>query len=321
MQIGIVGAGLAGLACAVKLTRVGHQLQLFDRGRGPGGRMATRRLQTPIGVAQFDHGAQYFTVRSAAFRRQVDAWIAAGVVAGWPAAGIDAHVGVPAMNAPLQHMADGLSIQWCTTVTRIDPCAAGWRLVFDRQDAVVVDLLVVATPAERAAGLLESVAPDLARRARAVPSAPCWTVMLAFQERVTVTQNGWRGEGPVAWAARNTSKPGRTGPESWVVQADANWSRTHLEAAPEWVIETLQHALSKRLGVDLPPLAGASSHRWRYARSGIDGSGAIFDRHRRLGICGDWLIGPRVEAAWLSGDALAEQIDVNGGGAPSGFDA
>ena len=63
MRIGIVGAGMAGLACAEELTRLGHAVLLFDKGRGPGGRMSTRRIQTSAGEAYFDHGAQYFTVR------------------------------------------------------------------------------------------------------------------------------------------------------------------------------------------------------------------------------------------------------------------
>jgi len=70
----------------------------------------------------------------------------------------------------------------------------------------------------------------------------------------------------------------------------------------------LKEALSDMLGIPLPPVAGESCHRWRFARSGADGLGALLDRNRQVGVCGDWLIGPRVEAAWLSGKALAEQI-------------
>ena len=313
LRVGIVGAGIAGLACAEKLTRQGHQVRLFERGRGAGGRMAARRLPTDVGAAHFDHGAQYFTVRDAAFRRRVESWVADGVVARWPSAGVDAHVGVPAMNAPLRRMVDPDSIRWSATVTQIERCGPGWRLGFDRDAAVEVDVAVVATPAERAAELLAPVAPDFAARARATRSEPCWTGMLAFAAPVAVTQDCWRGEEVIAWAARNNSKPGRVGPESWVVQAGPDWSRTHLEADPAWVLAILTKALSNRLGVGLPRLAGAASHRWRYARSGGEGSGAMFDRERRLGVCGDWLVGPRIEAAWRSGDALAERIGGDGG--------
>ena len=61
MRIAIVGAGLAGLSCAQALRAGGADVQLFDKGRGVGGRMATRRVDTPLGPATFDHGAQFLT--------------------------------------------------------------------------------------------------------------------------------------------------------------------------------------------------------------------------------------------------------------------
>ena len=112
MRIGIVGAGMAGLAFAEGLAGQGHEVVLFDKGRGPGGRMSTRRMPTSAGEAHFDHGAQYFTVRDESFRRRVDAWIVDGVAAAWPSAGSEAYVGVPAMNAPVRHMANGQTVHW-----------------------------------------------------------------------------------------------------------------------------------------------------------------------------------------------------------------
>jgi renalase len=303
---GIVGAGMAGLACAEALTSRGHEVVLVDKGRGPGGRMSTRRMWTSAGEAQFDHGAQYFTVRDEGFRRRVEAWIADGVVELWPSAGDGAYVGVPGMNAPIRQMADGQNVLWATRVTRIESHGPGWRLFVERGEAIDVDIAIIALPAEQAAALLAPVAADLAARASALPTEPCWTVMLAFCEPVAVIENCWRDGQVIGWAARNSSKPGRSGPESWVLQANPDWSKRHLEADPEWVVQTLKKALANRLDIELPASIAAFSHRWRFARSGADGSGAIWDWERGLGICGDWLIGPRVEAAWLSGSALAE---------------
>jgi len=318
MRIAIIGAGMAGLACAERLIAQGHEVRLFDKGRGPGGRMSTRRVETAEGVAEFDHGAQYFTVRDQAFRRRVEAWIATGCVAAWPAAGNDAkrevqseaYVGVPAMSAPLREMAQALGARFATQVTRLERHAGGFRLRTASAEIIDADAAVLALPAEQAAAMLALTAPDLAAQASAVPTAPCWTVLLAFSQPLATAVPCWRGgdTGILAWAARNSSKPGRSGPESWVLQAGADWSQRHLEADPDWVAKALQAALSQWLGIPSPPPLVVQSHRWRFARSGAAGSLALWDRHRRLGVCGDWLIGPRVEAAWLSGTALADQI-------------
>jgi predicted NAD/FAD-dependent oxidoreductase len=317
MRIVIVGAGLAGLACAEGLSGQGHDLTLIDKGRGPGGRMSTRRIATPLGEAAFDHGAQFFTVRDDAFRARVDAWIGLGCAAPWPAAGPDAYVGVPAMNAPIRQMAAALPVRWGERVTEVARHADAWRVVTDQGATLEADAVVVALPAEQAADLLAEAAPNLASRARAVPTAPCWTVMLAFTDPVSTSLDCLRGgEGAaLGWAARNSAKPGRTGPEAWVLQGAPDWSRDHLEAEAPWVIEALTAEFSARLGVGLPPPLTAAAHRWRYARSGTEGAGAIWDADLRLGLCGDWLLGPRVEAAWLSGTALAGRILGQGEGA------
>ena len=274
--------------------------------------MSTRRLDTPAGTAHFDHGAQYFTVRDPGFTAQVTSWIADGVVAPWPAAGNDAYVGVPAMNSPVRDLAARQQVHWSTLVTEVGRRGDGWRLTVGTGDAHDVDLLVIAVPAEQAAALMADVAPDLAARAGAAVSDPCWTVMLAFAEPVAVQRDCWlpagAGQGVVGWAARNSAKPGRTGPESWVVQAAPDWSRRHIDDDPDGVTADLAAALSAELAVRLPPPIATSRHLWRFARSAHGGPGAILDRDLGLGLCGDWLIGPRVESAWLSGAKLAELI-------------
>jgi renalase len=312
MRVGIIGAGIAGLACADGLARRGHDVELFDKGRGPGGRMSTRRFQTSAGEAHFDHGAQYFTARDDDFRSQVRDWVAAGVAAPWAAAGDDAYVGVPAMNSPVRAMSGHHVVHWSTLVTRLESRGDGWRLSLGSGEVRDVDLAVVAVPAEQAAALLADAAPELAATAGASVSEPCWTAMVAFGQTVPVALDCWRGDGPAAatigWAARNSAKPGRTGPESWVVQATPGWSRRHIDAEPDYVIASLRAGLSDALDVELPPSIGTSAHLWRYARCAEGGPGVIVDADLSLGVCGDWSIGPRVESAWISGARLADRI-------------
>lgn len=239
-HIGIVGAGIAGLACAEELARQGFTVQLFDKGRAPGGRMSSRRMQTSAGEALFDHGAQYFTARDEAFQPEVARWSSEGIVAAWPASGTGGYVGVPGMDAPVRFLAARQSVRWTTAVRQIVKHGTQWRLLLDAGDAVDVDVVLVATPAEQAAGLLATVAPPFADRARATTSEPCWSLMLAFNDEIAVSEDCWRSGEIISWAARNSSKPGREGPESWVIQAGPSWSRQHLEAGPDEVSRMLR---------------------------------------------------------------------------------
>ncbi len=79
LKVAVVGAGLSGLVCARVLADHGHEVRVFDKGRGPGGRMSTRRA----GPWRFDHGAQYFTVRDSRFARWVESWKKDGLVTPW----------------------------------------------------------------------------------------------------------------------------------------------------------------------------------------------------------------------------------------------
>ncbi len=301
--MGIVGAGIAGLACAEALRSAGMDVTLFDKGRAPGGRMSSRRVPTVAGDASFDYGAQYFTVRDPVFRTSVERWRDAGQAAPWPAAGEDAWVGTPAMNAPVKQMAKSARVYWSAHIDGLSRNGDEWRIADQ-----LFDIALIATPAEQARPLLQPWDTHFAAKAAATPSAPCWTVMAAFAERLPIAADVLRAEGPIGWAARNSAKAGRSGPECWVVQAGPDWSRQHLEEDAAAIVAPMLSALAERAGGPLPSPMSATAHRWRYAKSGVAGDGLLWNASRRLGACGDWLMGPRVEAAWLSGHGLATAV-------------
>ena len=306
--VAIIGAGMAGLACATRLGEAGLAVQLFDKGRGPGGRMSTRRLETALGQASFDHGAQYFTARGAGFSARVAQWVQQGVAAPWPAAGDGAYVGVPGMNAPIKALAADQSVAWQFRIEALLADEAGWRLIGPAGPTRAFSAVVAALPAEQAADLLAEVDQDMAAKASGSSTQPCWTVMAAFAERLPFQADTLRDLGPLGWAARNVSKPGRSGPETWVLQGSPDWSRDHLEASGETVSAILLAALAEAMGGPLPSPMALEAHRWRYARSASGTDGALWSSGARFGCCGDWLIGPRVECAWDSGVALADRI-------------
>ncbi|BBI21853.1 hypothetical protein EKJ_27000 [Qipengyuania flava] len=308
MQIAIVGAGMAGLSCATRLAALGHEVALFDKGRGPGGRMATRRVEADGTTLSFDHGAQYFTARDPRFVEQVARWEREGVVARWDAAGEDAWVGTPAMNAPIKAMAGRHDVQFGTRIEQLLRDGDGWQLDGEGAPDRRFDAVVVALPAEQAGPLLQQHASAMGDLADTTRSAPCWTVMAAFEQRLPSEQDTIRHHGAIGWAARNNAKPGRGSAECWVVQASPDWSRTHLEDEATAVETALLDQLADAISAPLPPRLAISAHRWRFARSGAAGEEALWDAQQRIGVCGDWLLGPRVEAAYLSGLILAETV-------------
>ena len=308
MTIAIIGAGMAGLACAEALTARGHTVRLFDKGRGPGGRMSTRRVSTPFGDASFDHGAQYFTARDPGFAKIVAGWEAGGVATKWPQVSPDAWIGTPGMNAPVKHMAAHHDVTWGCRVDALKRTETGWVLFADGEPIGDYDAAILAIPAEQVGAIIRSHAPEMAIVADATIALPCWTIMLAFENPIDTPTETIRDAGPIGWAARNSAKPGRTGPEAWVIQASPEWSTAHLEDEADSVTIALTQDWAETLGIAAPTPLSATAHRWRYARSGKAGKDALWDANLKLGVCGDWLLAPRIECAWLSGTALGNCV-------------
>lgn len=305
----VIGAGMAGLSCAVRLAEAGRSVALIDKGRGPGGRMAARRAEIAGETVSFDHGAQYFTARDPAFRDAVEGWERAGVAARWREAGPDAHVGRPGMNGPIRAMAADLDVGWGIRAEKIARDADGWRIETG-ESALGAGTLLVAIPAEQAEVLLREPAPDFAALAGKVASDPCWAVMAGFAERLGMADDSFRSdEGPIAWAARNSAKPGRTGREAWVIHASPARSRELIDMDKDIVAARLLDDFFTAAGIPAQAPIHLAAHRWLYARPrSLGGQAARFDPAVGMGIAGDWLHSPRVEGAFLSGRALAEKV-------------
>lgn len=318
-KIAIIGAGIAGLSCANTLRRAGFAVTIFDKSRGPAGRMSTRRGD----CWQCDHGAQYFTARHADFRAEVARWQAAGVAAPWqprltvigglaehqPDAGLERFVGIPRMTAPARLLADGQELRLAAAVSTLARDAEGWLLdtgeagrLADRYAAVLL-----AVPAPQAEPLLRPVAADLAGIAAGARMRASWALMLRYEVRPDLAFDAaFVNRGPLRWLARDSSKPGRLGAETWLLHASAEWSEAHLEDTPEAVAEALLAAFAEIGG---PAPAAWSAHRWRYAdtAAALDQECA-WDAGMGLGLCGDWLNGGKVEGAWLSGRSLGRRV-------------
>ncbi|WP_291845444.1 FAD-dependent oxidoreductase [Maricaulis sp.] len=303
----VIGAGMAGLACARHLADAGETVIVLDKGRGLGGRLATRRTEH----GPFDHGAQYVTARDAGFAAWLDRAAMAGSAAPWAQLGVERTwwVGAPGMSKLVAPLADGLDVRRSCRVEQVRREGEGWAIACEGGENLKADQLAVAIPAPQAKALLSGVTP-LADGLDAVRYAPCWTLMLSLAEPLDQAPRLYRAsDGPCAWIACNTTKPGRSGGgENWVIQAGPGWSQTHLEETSDTVTALLQGAFESWAGA-LPDIRLSQVHRWRYARvlKALEAP-CLWDGEAGIGLAGDWCLGPRVEAAYLSGRALAERI-------------
>ncbi len=297
---------------------------MFDKGRGIGGRMATRRLP---GGPSFDHGAQYMTARDPAFAADLAAMAGSGAAAPWGEEGW--WVGAPGMPEPVRHLLGPCSVTTGCTVSRLTREEGGWTLSDGdgRRLPGRFRSVLLTAPAPQAKALAGSAGAGwsaLDAWLDRVRYAPCWTLMLSHEGGPAFAQTHRRDRdpaAPIAWIARDATKPGRSGGrETLVVHASPAWSRAHLEEERPAVAERLLAELRRMPGLALPPPGGLGEphvHRWRYAmvEQALD-EPCLWSPDLRLGVAGDGCLGGRVEAAYLSGRALAERVLADSDRAP-----
>jgi hypothetical protein len=333
----VVGAGIAGVACARTLVQAGHRVTVFEREDGAGGRMAS--VTTPFG--RFDSGAQYFTVRDPRFARALES--TPTICKRWSANLIrvlDAHGGVAEAALPAlephwvaQPGMDALAAHWAaplgdalvtnTQVTHIERDALDgrrWQLrTAGAEDSQHVysafDAVLLAVPPARTRALLGDgkLSAALSRQLEPVRIAPCWTMMIAFPQanQPTLSHLGpqWNAARSthhrVAWLARESSKPGRDPVERWTLQASAAWSQEHLRDDGARVEAKLLRAFAEITGIRAAP-SHAQVRCWPEAQTQVPlGKPHLWDAKAKVGVAGDWCMGHRVEDAFLSGLTLA----------------
>ncbi|MGY0193866.1 NAD(P)/FAD-dependent oxidoreductase [Leptothrix sp. BB-4] len=332
-RVAVIGAGMSGATCAQALTQAGHAVQVFDKARGPGGRLATRRMAWDEAgrrswTTRMDHGALGITARSPAFLSFVHRGVQAGWLARWSpvmAPGSRAleptlrfHLPTPDLPTVCRQLLEGSVTRCGAAVQALRRGADGWQLQVDdtwlpdRFDAVVL-----AIPPAQAAPLLAPHRADWSADAAQVTMQPCWTLMGI--EAVDVLNEPFRSsrpwdlaapvDGPLAWVLRQDARPGRpavAGQAHWVAHARIDWSREHLERSPVWIqahlLDALDAVIGRRAGQTL--WHHSVVHRWRYAlppqRScapAASTSPCWWDAERRLGVCGDFLGAEGMEAS------------------------
>ena len=319
----MVGAGVSGLLAARELATAGWRVEVMDKGRGVGGRMATRRL----GTGTFDHGAQFFTVRSERFRALVGTWLEDGVVREWSRGfadpdgtpnrdGYPRYRGSEGMTSVPRHLARGLDVRPGEEVSRVDVRDGVWEVRAASGARETAGALLLTAPVPQSLALLDAGEFGLPERARGplekISYSPCLAVMALLDGPTGVPEPGGiqiKGE-PLDWISDNQRK-GVSGAPGITVHAGPRWSRTHFEEDEGEITLSLLSLAGEHLGQDLRERTVATSlARWRYSwvDEGLEDRCLVANETPPLIFAGDAFGGAKVEGAALSGLAAADRL-------------
>jgi renalase len=307
----IVGAGMSGVAAASALARAGRHVMVVDKGRGVGGRMATRR----IGEAVFDHGAQFITARSERFRQEMRNSGHLGVVCEWcrgfstEADGHPRWRGNPGMTALPRHLARGIEVLLETRVVAIALEGTRWKASLESGGSMTSAAVVLTAPVPQSLAMLDAggfAAPaDVRTQLEGIEYERCLAVLAVLDGPSGLPPPGGMAfpDGPLAWLADNQIK-GISPVPCVTLHAShdfslANWERDRREVGRELLQAA---AVWTRTGVK-----EFQTHGWLYSKPVRvhEDACAVLHASPPMVMAGDAFAGPKVEGAILSGWAAA----------------
>ncbi|MBT0565851.1 NAD(P)/FAD-dependent oxidoreductase [Williamsia sp. CHRR-6] len=293
----IVGAGMAGAACAVALRAAGVEVRVLDRGRVPGGRMSSPALHD----RRVDLGAGYFTVRDKGFAELVARWDKAGLVHRWTDTFAVFDAGEPPRTS-------SGPTRWGTPAglrSLVRELLSDIEVTSSTCDTLPSGDVVVAMPDPQAARLL--AVPD------AVDYQPVIAVACGYRDLggLPFTDAAFvNGHPHLSFVAHDGARRGDGAPVL-VAHTTGELAAAHL-AAPDDVAPTVTSAVSELFDIDTPDWTHV--HRWTFAKPVAQHESShhlSMAEGRLIGLAGDqWCPqgAPRVESAWRSGTDLAAAI-------------
>lgn len=312
-RIAIIGAGMAGLSCAWHLQREGIKATIFEQAGSAGGRIMTHTHKTTT----FDGGTPFFTANNPCFKMFIEYWEKKGILERWKGqiyvdnrqAGLNLSkhpfVGIPNMDVVAKMLQQGQDISYRQAITRIDKVSGGWRLFTDAKDCGFFDRVIVTLPAPLSHPLLKDANTLQVEVERCLKFTPVWVVMVSFAQRLPTAYDALAvANSPFTYAFRDSNKPRRAKGEAWVLHGNVQWTRENMDIKEEQAIQKIVGAFLNNLKASALKPTYSAARLWKnaYVEKPLGQPYLFADG---IGVCGDWLLGRRVEDAFLSGAEMA----------------
>jgi predicted NAD/FAD-dependent oxidoreductase len=310
MNVVVVGSGLSGLMASRVLIEHGHDVVVFDKGRGVGGRLATRR----IGEGVFDHGAQFFTVREDEFDRHVQEWIAAGAVREWCRGfgpdqdGFPRYVGTAGMTSIAKHLSRDLDVRQSALVFSVLPEGDGWKTTLDDGSSVDSDAVLLTCPIAQSFGFAFTAGIEMPEDLRSIDYDRTLGLLAVLDRPPAIPSPGavQNPDDNFSFVGDNMAK-GISPVPAVTFHANPAWSLAHWDT-PHDEAEALLTELARPYLGDARIVA-SNYKRWRFATP----QRTWPDRHwmndaGNFAIAGDAFSGPRIEGAAMSGLSAARAL-------------
>ena len=314
----ILGSGMAGSTIANLLSKK-YSVHVFDKARGPGGRSSNKRFKNNL---SFDHGVQYISPKSKLFTKYIGKLHKNKILKSWDGNHLDftfekkpfsiKYIGKRANNDLVKYNLKNIKLSFASSIEKVNFKKYFWEITLKNKSKYQFKSLIITCPFPQLKKLAKNYLDKNILKLK-VQMQPNITVMLALKNQKDLPISSIKFDDDIlAWAANeNSKKRFKSNLNLWTLQATLKWSKKTINKykIDKSIMSQLITRFIKLTGFEKKKIIFKKIHGWKYSYNYKKTPYlSIWNKKINLGVCGDWLNGPKVENAWLSANDLAKKI-------------
>lgn len=313
-NIAIIGAGITGISLA-NMLKGKVNLSIFEKSRGLGGRMATRRANP----YQFNHGTQYFKIENKEFKDFLYPLIKNKIIKPWKVNRIEVfnkevikkvkiinnkyYTPVNKMNSVVKYLArNNFFIKLLCKIEKIEKKNDKW-FIFDTDFTSYgpYDWLFFTIPPNQVIDIIYKNFRFL-DCIKKISMRSCYSVMLGFDEIKSFDFDIalFKDEDIHSMSIYKKYKTNKEY-SSIIINSSYNFAEQNINSCKDKISDYLIKQVSDSLKYELNNFVHTSIHFWKYAMlEKRNNLGSLLDEEKKVVVCGDWCTNGKVEGAFLS---------------------
>ena len=309
-KIAIIGTGLSAIFSAIHLRKnTDLEINLFDKARGLGGRLATRRAEG----GKFDHGAQYFSIERINNLPEIQMLINEGVINNIEDK--DIYFSPDGMTNIAKKLLIDFNIFKEHKLVSIDKENENYKLFFENGSTFNSDYIIMSCPMPQSLEILNKSKIDydnnLIKALEDLNYFPCIVVMIKSEIKLSNLDKhiGTDVDSKnISWIGDNYGKKVSSIENYYTIQCSPEFSYENFENEYDETNKKLKHEMEKIFGSNYQIL---SNHKWRYSipKNFYQGDNSlVINQKNFLGLCGDIFTNGRFDGAITSGLSIADKF-------------
>ena len=317
----VIGSGISGATIANLLNKK-FQVSLFDKGRGPGGRASFKRIKGQIG---FDHGTQYFSHKTIEFKKFTNRLIKIKILKKWSGNHVFLNlkkkenkkhikiIGKKGNNDICKFLLKKVKCFYQSEVKKIYYKNKLWFLLFTDGKIRTYKGVILTCPFQQLKKLSEKFINDTFIKRKLKMDANI-TVMIAIKKNKKSPSSFLFDDPVLGWAGNeNTKKRFKSKHDLWTLQSTFKWANKNIDKNKKNLKKNSKILIDKFFKltkIKKTKVIYSINHGWKYSSNSKPLKiRSYWDPKKKLGVCADWFIGPRLESGWISAHDLFKKIN------------